>query len=512
MTDLIAILAREARQHPDRVVLVDACASLTLGELWQRVSLLGQSLQQVGLGPGDRMALIGANSPAWVQAWLAALAVGAVVVPLNPELRTADQVALIAHAGADVVFIDQPEGKVRALHARIPDKQFVLARPIDGIRHVLLPSGTEPASPLVASVGGDLACILYTSGTTGSPKGVMLSHDSLLQNALDVVDYLGLSEDDAALALLPFYYSFGNSILLTHLLSGARLVFGASMMYPEQLLELVAGQGVTGLYGVPGLFQMLLKKRLLSDRRWDSLRFIAQAGGAMPAIVADDIERALPGRSIFVMYGQTEATARISYLAPEFRRLCPDSVGWPMPDTCIQIRDEAQRLLPAGEVGQVWVRGPGVMLGYWRNSEATKQVLVNGWLNTGDMGELDQRGFLYIRGRRTDMLKVSGQRLHPQEVEAVICELPGIEECAVDGMDDPVAGQVPRAFVVAAADAGITERDVLRHCREQLAGWKIPRKIEMVPALPKTGSGKIQRHRLAEIAGGHHRKLSEGHA
>ena len=512
MTDLIATLAREARQHPQRVVLVDARASLTLGELWQRVSALGEALQQAGLKPGDRMALIGANSPAWVQAWLAALAVGGVVVPLNPELRAADQAALVAHAEADFVFIDQPAQKVRALHTLIPEKQFVLCHPLEGISHLLLPEEATSVVPLAASIGGELACILYTSGTTGSPKGVMLSHDSLLQNALDVIDYLDLSEKDVALALLPFYYSFGNSILLTHLLAGARLVFGASLMYPEKMLALVAEHGVTGLYGVPSLFQMLLHKRLLADPRWASLRFVAQAGGAMSAVAADEIERALPGRSMFVMYGQTEATARISYLSPEFRRLCPDSVGWPMPDTCIQVRDEAQQLLPCGQVGQVWIRGPGVMLGYWRNPEATEQVLLNGWLNTGDMGELDQRGFLYIRGRRSDMLKVSGQRLHPQEVEAVICEMPGVEECAVDGVDDPVAGQVPRAFIVAAAGVELSERDVLRHCREQLAAWKIPRQIEMVHALPKTGSGKIQRHRLADMAINNQRKQSEGHA
>lgn len=512
MTDLIATLAREARQHPQRVALVDARASLTLGELWQRVSALGEALQQAGLQPGERVALIGTNSPAWVQVWLAALAVGGVVVPLNPELRAVDQAALIDHADAGFVFIDQPEKKVRALHALLPDRKLVLLQPLGGINHLLLSDHAITSAPIMASVGGELASILYTSGTTGSPKGVMLGHDSLLQNALDVIDYLDLAEQDAALALLPFYYSFGNSILLTHLLAGARLVFGASMMYPEKMLELVAEHRVTGLYGVPSLFQMLMHKRLLSDPRWGSLRFIAQAGGAMSAIAADEIERALPGRALFVMYGQTEATARISYLSPEFRRLCPDSVGWPMPDTCIQIRDEAQQLLPCGQVGQVWVRGPGVMLGYWRNPEATAQVLVNGWLNTGDMGELDQRGFLYIRGRRSDMLKVSGQRLHPQEVEAVICEMSGVEECAVDGIDDPVSGQVPRAFIVPVAGVEVSERDVLRHCREQLAAWKIPRRIEVVHALPKTGSGKIQRHRLADMAIDKQRNHSEGHA
>src|SRR5690606_2387730 len=161
---------------------------------------------------------------------------------------------------------------------------------------------------------------------------------------------------------------------------------------------------------------------------WASLRFVAQAGGAMSAVAADEIERALPGRSMVVMYWQTAATVRFSYLSAEIRPVCPDSGGGAMPAACILVPDGAPHVMPCGQVGQVWIRGPGVMLGYWRNPEATEQVLLNGWLNTGDMGELDQRGFLYIRGRRSDMLKVSGQRLHPQEVEAVICEMPGVEE------------------------------------------------------------------------------------
>lgn len=513
MTDLIATLAREARQYPDRIMLVDAAGAVTLGELWQRVSALGVAMQSAGVRPGERVALVGGNTPAWVQVWLASLAVGAVVVPLNPELRAADLAALISHAGARWAFVDLPGRRADDVRERL-DGVGLLQR--DGVTSEMCISLADlpPASTAMSvSAGGELAAILYTSGTTGAPKGVMLGHEGLLQNALDVIDYLSLDEGDVSLALLPFYYSFGNSILLTHLLAGARLVFGATLMYPEKMLALVDEHKVTGLYGVPGLFQLLLQRNLLADARWQSLRYVAQAGGPLSAPAADAIERSLPGTPVFIMYGQTEATARISYLSPEYRRLHPDSVGWPMPDTCIQIRDDQQQLLPSGEVGHVWVRGPGVMLGYWRNQQATAQVLVDGWLDTGDMGELDAGGFLYIRGRRSDMLKVSGQRLHPQEVEAVICEIADVSECAVDGVDDPLAGQVPRAFIVPRAGCEISPMAVLRYCREQLAAWKVPRHIEIVDALPKTGSGKIQRHLLADtINKPKQQSLSEGHA
>lgn len=499
MSDLIATLAMHVQRNPDRVALVDGDEKVSLSQLWQKVRALAFVLSNAGVKRGDRVAIIGPNTQEWVQVYLAAMASGAVAVPLNPDLRSVDLAALIGHAEASVVFADIPAGLAEDLITQLPEVTWLVKQKRFTGRCISLSDIENEFAPEVSGALTDLGCILYTSGTSGAPKGVMLSHVSILQNAIDVVDYLELSSTDVSLALLPFYYSFGNSVLVTHLLSGARLVFGASLMYPEKLMALVEAECVTGLAGVPTLFQLLLKRELLSDIRWRSLRYVTQAGGALSAPAAERLSAALPWCRIFVMYGQTEATARICYLSPEYLLEKPGSVGWPMPDTCVQIRDECGAHLSAGEVGQIWVSGPGLMQGYWRNKLATDNVLIDGWLRTGDMGEMDGRGFLYIRGRRSDMLKVSGQRLHPQEVEAIINELPEVSECAVDGVDDDILGQVPRVFIVLKPGAELSVQALLHYCRSQLVAWKVPRYVEMIGALPKTGSGKVQRKMLSEL-------------
>ncbi len=498
MNNLIGALLQRARRTPEQVVLVHGERRVRLAELTGRMCALAAMLRQSGLRGGDCVALVGGNSIEWVEVYLATLAAGGVAVPLNPELRPTDLRALIEHAGARHVYCDSHNRVAKPLMALVRNVVWLVDDADAAAEAIVLPQvhANEPVNSWCAE--SDLAMILYTSGTTGAPKGVMLGHDSVLQNALDVSEYLELTETDVTLALLPFYYSFGNSVLVTHLLSGARLLFGASFMYPEKMMQEVEAEGVTGLSGVPSMFQLLLQRDLLSDPRWHALRYVAQAGGAMSSALLSRVMTSLPRCKVFVMYGQTEATARICYLPPEYIAQKPNSVGWPMPDTCIQIRDENNQPLPAGQQGLVWVRGPGLMRGYWRDTAATDRVLVDGWLNTGDYGELDRFGFLYIHGRRSDMLKVNGQRLHPQEIEAVINEMPEVAECAVDGVDDDVMGQVPRAFVVLKQGESLSQQALMHYCRSQLAGWKVPRTVVIIDALPKTGSGKVQRHRLNE--------------
>lgn len=499
MSDLVAALANRVRRYPDQVALTRGDQHITLAQLWRQVCGCARMLRDRGLENGDRVALIGSNSPDWVVVYLGAMAAGGVAVPLNPELRSFDLAVQVEHSGARLVFVDLGAGAAESFLMAAPHLTWITRK--RGFAANALCLEDLPIQKLwqPQSTTTDIGCILYTSGTTGTPKGVMLSRSGLLQNAEDVAAYLSLGTEDNSLALLPFYYSFGNSVLLTHLLSGARLVFGASLMYPESVLALVERERITGLAGVPTLFQVLLSRNLLGDPRWHSLRYVAQAGGPLPPAVVAELQRQLPNVEIYLMYGQTEATARICYLPPQYLESKPGSVGWPLPDICIQIRNEDGHRLPAGEVGQVWIRGPSVMLGYWKNARATAEMLVDGWLNTGDMGVLDEEGFLYLRGRRSDLIKVAGQRLHPQELESVICELPQVAECAVDAVEDPMQGQVPRVFVVLKPGQYLDRQQVLHHCRSQLASWKIPRFVEVIEALPKTGSGKVQRYRLQEL-------------
>ncbi|HEX7769886.1 MAG TPA: fatty acid--CoA ligase family protein, partial [Dokdonella sp.] len=344
-----------------------------------------------------------------------------------------------------------------------------------------------------------LALILYTSGTTGRPKGVMLSHANLAANVQSIVAYLGLEAGDSIVSVLPFYYSYGASVLHTHLAVGARVVLESNTVFPHLVVEAIARERATGFSGVPSTFLLLLNRVPLADHDLSSLRYLTQAGGAMAPAVTARLRAALPWARLFVMYGQTEATARLAWLPPERLDDKPGSAGIPVAGVAFEIRDEHGAALAPGRVGELYVRGPNVMQGYWQDPALSAEVLREGWLRTGDMGHLDDEGFLFLSGRRSDMIKTGAHRVHPKDIEEVIAELPEVAEVAVVGIDDEWLGQVIKACIVPVAGASLVPDRVKAHCRERLATYKIPKFIEAFADLPKTASGKVRRALLAGI-------------
>ena len=315
------------------------------------------------------------------------------------------------------------------------------------------------------------------------------------------------------LGVLPFYYAYGASVLHTHLLSGACVVIAPNLLFPHLLMETVARERITGLSGVPSTFALLLDRlgtdghapaeRGLGGYDLSSLRYLTQAGGAMPWALAQRLRAALPGKELFVMYGQTEATSRLTWLPPARLDEKAGSAGIPLDGVELRIAGEDGSAAPPGVEGEVQVRGPNVMLGYWEAPEATAAVLRDGWLRTGDIGRLDADGFLYLAGRRSDMIKTGAHRVHPNDIEEVLAEIPGVAESAVVGVDDATLGQAVKAFVVleppprddALARLALA---IKAHCRARLAPYKIPRHIEFVDALPRTASGKVRRAALTQ--------------
>lgn len=344
----------------------------------------------------------------------------------------------------------------------------------------------------------DPACILYTSGTTGQPKGVVLSHGNLDSNTRAIVTYLGLSRDDSIVTVLPFYYSYGSSVLHTHLSVGGRIVIEQNFVYPHAIVEALVRERATGFAGVPSTFALLLVRVKLTDYDLSQLRYVTQAGGAMSSALTNRLRAALPATNLFVMYGQTEATARLTYVPPERLEEKLGSVGIPVAGVAIQIRNDDGEAVRAGEIGNVWASGPNVMLGYWRNDAATAEVKQGAWLRTGDVGRLDDEGFLYLVGRRSDMIKAGAHRVHPQDIEDAIGELPAVREVAVVGVDDELLGQVIKAFVVLNEGATLTAMQVQAHCRACLANYKVPKLVEFLASLPRTASGKIRRVELVQ--------------
>jgi long-chain acyl-CoA synthetase len=499
-------LLDSATRRPEACAIKNGASETRYEDLWRQAAAVARWLVDSGVKRGDRVALLCDANADYVAAYYGALAVGAVAVALNTAARAAEIAGWIAHSGASVLVIDGRHPEASKLGALLDTQLRVLARDggVLGRAHddlAAVVGASEDPTRLPSIAADSLAALIYTSGTTGSPKAVMLSHGNLAANTDSIIEFLRLSAEDSIVCVLPFYYSYGNSILHTHLAAGARLIMEPNLVYPHHVVDTLARQAVTGFAGVPSTFALLAARVQFDRYDLSALRYVTQAGGPMSAALAERVRGLVPHARLFVMYGQTEASARLTYLPPERLADKLGSVGVAIPGVEIEVRAEGGAP-PSGAAGEVWARGPNVMMGYWKDSEATRRVLVDGWLRTGDMGRLDPEGFLYLEGRRGDIIKVGAHRVYPRDIEAVIEELPGVAEVAVIGADDELLGEVIKACIVCDSSGALSENAVKAHCRARLANYKIPKIVEFLAALPKTSSGKVRRHLLGNHLSG----------
>jgi acyl-CoA synthetase (AMP-forming)/AMP-acid ligase II len=497
---LLRQLEQSVGRRPDAEAIVQGTRRVSYAELWAQVSAVAGFLRAHGAKTGDRIAIVMENSPEYVAAYYGAWAAGAVAVGLNAAARARELVSWVGHCGASWLFVD----------GRHPDFAQLAALGSAGLRVVAIgsdrPSGVVSWDEVLVAdppaghaVSAELAAIIYTSGTTGRPKGVMLSHDNLAANAAAIIQYLGLSSIDRTLNLLPFFYSYGSSVLHTHLAAGAALVLENHLVYPQRIAQRMVEERVTGLPGVPSTFAVLLQSGVLERTAFPALRYVTQAGGAMPPHHISRLRQALPETSLFIMYGQTEASARLTYLPTARLGDKLGSVGLPIAGVELEIRGEGGRRLPATEPGEVCVRGPNVMRGYYNDEEATAQVLRDGWLYTGDIGYLDADGFLFLQGRKSDIIKSGAHRICPTDIEEVISAMTEVAEVAVVGLPDAVLGEAIGAVIVLRSGAALDPIAVQRHCSRHLPRYKVPKSVEFVDRLPRTSSGKVQRYMLTGI-------------
>lgn len=503
---LADLLLLQANQRPDCPAIVHGSLRVSYGQLWLAVCGFAERLEKEGVSEGDRVALFIDNGVEYVVAYYALLRVGAVPVPLNTSLKADQLVPIVSHAQSNLIICADGKSDAEQLFGR--DEQGavqVLWVSTDALLHNQTSKDNDRAPPdrrpnCRPRSPDQLSTIIYTSGTTGRPKGVMLSAANLLANVRAIIDYLKLTALDRSLCVLPFYYAYGNSVLHTHLAVGATLILENSLMYPQRVLERMSEEAVTGFAGVPSTYRLLLRRCDLSRFPMPELRYLTQAGGALAVADVQSIRKAWPAAEFFVMYGQTEATARLTYLPPSRLEEKAGSVGIPLPDVRLKIVDDCGRELGPGESGEICAAGPNIMLGYWRDPETTRLKFHGEWLRTGDLGFRDKDGYFTIVGRRSDMIKTGDHRVAPEEVEQVIGAMDAVEEVAVVGAPDDLLGQVIKAFVVLASGSELSQRDILRHCKQHCAQYKIPKEIEFLLALPKTASGKVQRYKLLETA------------
>jgi long-chain acyl-CoA synthetase len=336
-----------------------------------------------------------------------------------------------------------------------------------------------------------LAEIIFTSGSTGEPKGVMISHKNLISNTASIVEYLRLTDKDTMLVVLPFYYCYGLSLLHTHLRVGGSIVLNNIFIMLGGIINDLKRFRCTGFAGVPTHFQILLRKSdSFKTEGFPDLRYATQAGGRLHNAFISEFIETFPEIRFNVMYGQTEATARLSWLPPEKLPEKIGSCGKAIPGVELKVADERGNPVKSGETGEILAFGDNIMQGYYKDPESTAQTLKNGWLHTGDLATVDEEGFIYLTARKKEILKVGGRRVSPKEIEEVIVSMPDVIDCSIEGVYDEILGETMKATVIIKKHLEITADVIKTWCASRLASYKIPQSIEIKDKITISATGK----------------------
>lgn len=505
-----------AASTPERVALVAEGRRLTYAELDGLVDRCAALFRASGVGRGDRV--IGAmdNGVDAVITFYGALRADAVPSLLGAGMRPrrfgqvltqAEPRVLVAARSLRDALAALPDLPAEARPAAVflcgatPPAAASSPAPIDAPDFAESVAAAAAGPHPRASIELDLATLCWTSGSTGESKGVMLTHQNLRNSASAIGAYLGHTQDDVVLCVLPLSHTYGLfQMMVTHAFGGT-LVVEKGFAMPWPIVQRMAEERVTGFAGVPTIFASMLSLKNIAKADLSSLRYMTNAAYGLPGPQLLRLRELLPQVSFFAMYGQTECT-RVCYLPPSMALERPASVGIAMPNEELWIeRDDGTRA-PPGEVGELVVRGPNVMRGYWRNPDATARSLRPGpvpgevVLHTGDLFKMDEDRYLYFVARKDDIIKTRGEKVSPLEVESVICKVPGVIEAAVVGVPDAVLGVAVKAAVVKAAEASVTADDVRRLVRAELDEVAVPKHVEFVDSLPKTASGKVKKSEL----------------
>jgi long-chain acyl-CoA synthetase len=499
-------LHRSARLKPDDVATIFGDRRRTWSEVRDRVARFAAGLLALGLKRGDRVAVIAFNSDLYIEAYYAVWWAGGVIVPGNTRWALAEHIYAIKDSGADILLVD---GRFAAMSGPITEACGVRACVFlddgdapDGLTGVEdLIAGFAPAADACGR-DQELAALFYTGGTTGRSKGVMLSHHSLTSNILCTFATVPMSSDTIFLHSPPmFHLSDGSRIIGVTMMGGTHVV--VPFFSPENVVAAVAAHRVTEAVFVPTMFGMLREYAKTHAVDFTSLRLVAY--GASPiseALLLEAIEM-FPNAEFRQAYGQTELSPAATILEPRFHRLSPDgksylrSAGRAIVGVDVEIVDEAMNERPTGEIGEIAVRSPGAMLGYWNMPELTAVTVVDGWLRTGDAGYMDEEGFVYLVDRVKDMIVSGGENVFSAEVENALSAHAHVVECAVIGVPDDKWGERVHAIVRLRGEVLVSPEEVIEHCRTLIAGYKCPRSVEFrSEPLPLSGAGKILKTEL----------------
>ncbi len=480
-------LQNRALTSPYRVALEAEGARLTYGELDVAVAELAAGLAQTGVQPGEIVALLAQNSAAFAKAVHAVTRAGAVLMPLNLRLTQSELVWQVSDSGVHRILHDAANRELAiSLRAEIA--------PLELLDVDTLAASTEGSKPSPFELAARHS-IVYTSGTTGRPKGAMLTYGNHLWSAIASALNLGLQPDDRWLVSLPLFHVGGLSILLRSAIYGTTAVVHPSFD-SARVNAAIDDEGITIISVVANMLQRMLDER--GDRPYPpSLRCVLLGGGPAPEPLLRRC--ASIGVPVVQTYGLTETASQIATLAPEDALSKPGSAGKPLFGAELQVVDEDGAECPTNSPGEIVVRGPSVTPGYLNHPEATADAIRDGWLHTGDLGYIDAEGYLYVLDRRDDLIVSGGENVYPAEIEAVLQSHPDVTEAGVYGVDDERWGRAPVAVVVLADGSSADVETLLTFCREHLAPYKTPKRIDFAPSLPRNAAGKLLRNRLSGV-------------
>lgn len=520
-------LLTSAERFPDKVALVTEGAEHTYAELLDAASRLAQVLRDHGLERGDRVAIYQENGWATAVSVYGALLAGGVMMVINPQTKADKLAYMLDDSEAAVLLADtRLMRQYRDVVPERPALRLVLEHQAPGVaaaagaweprrrvdgNEVPLPvlpfeatvRSTAPIAVLPPVVPLDLAALIYTSGSTGNPKGVMMTHQNMVFTQGSLVEYLRLGPDERILNVLPLAFDYGLYQLLMCVYLGATLVLEASFSFPAAVMKRIDEARVTVFPGVPTVFATVLSMHRSSRMRFDTVTRVTNTAAHLPDSVATALREIFPNALVYKMYGLTECK-RVCYLEPELIDRKPGSVGRAIPGTEVFLLDDDGHRVAPGEPGVLHVRGPHVMLGYWRKPELTAEMLVAGVLPgervlcTHDRFKQDEDGLLYFLGRTDDIIKTRAEKVSPTEVENVLHGIDGILEAAVIGVPDELLGEAVHAYVVVAPGAGLNETAIRKHCMARMESFMVPARVFILPELPKTDNGKVRKKSLRD--------------
>lgn len=498
-----------ADKSPNKIAVIAEGHSYTYSEFVDAVVKLSNALTFRGFSKGNRCVIYMDNTWPCIVSIYAALLSGGIFVVVNPQTKK-DKLEFILNDSSTSMLITDAHlykifsgviDEVESLKCVISsgDISKIDSSAINAFDEVINESSNT--CPEITSIATDLSALIYTSGSTGNPKGVMHTHSSMVFALNSLIEYLRLSREDRLLVVLPLAFDYGLYQLLMSVQLGATLVLERSFTYPAQIFKRMEETSVTVFPGVPTIFSMLLSMHKRKEISFPSVTRITNTAAALPPDYIESLKEIFPSALIYNMYGLTECK-RVCYLEPELLQKKPSSVGKAIPGTEVFILDGQGNKVPPGEVGMLYVKGPHVMRGYWKQEKLSNEVLIETLLSgekllcTKDWFKMDADGDLYFQGRSDDIIKTRGEKVSPTEVENVIYGIKGVLEAVVIGVDDEMFGEAIKCFVVIENDSDLSLRQIKKVCFEKLEKFMMPKYFDLLDELPKTNTGKISKRDL----------------